>query len=96
MSTLNGFTTDSSRALPLYVLDHNGFAAWNAQQPAALQAWLKSQQFNAAPGSVALLPGTDGLAGAVLGVGDRADAYSYAHAPVRAAGRQCLEGGRRT
>ncbi|KRG43811.1 cytochrome C oxidase subunit II [Stenotrophomonas pictorum JCM 9942] len=81
MSTLNGFTTDSSRALPLYVLDHNGFAAWNAQQPAALQAWLKSQQFNAAPGSVALLPGTDGLAGAVLGVGDRADAYSYAHAP---------------
>jgi leucyl aminopeptidase len=81
MSTLNGFTTDSSRALPLYVLDHNGFAAWNAQQPAALQAWLKSQQFSAAPGSVALLPGTDGLAGAVLGVGDRADAYSYAHAP---------------
>lgn len=81
MSTLNGFTTDSSNALPLHVLDRDGFAAWNAQQPAALQAWLKSQQFSATPGSVALLPGSDGLAGAVLGVGDRADAYSYAHAP---------------
>src|SRR5690606_39327932 len=81
MSLPNGFTTDSIHALPLHVLDRDGFAAWNAQQPAAVQAWLKSQQFSAAPGSVALLPGDSGLAGAVLGVGDRADAYAYAHAP---------------
>ncbi len=81
MSLPNGFTTDSTHALPLHVLDRDGFAAWNAQQPAAVQAWLKSQQFSAAPGSVALLPGDNGLAGAVLGVGDRADAYAYAHAP---------------
>ena len=78
---LAGFTNDSIHALPLHVLDRDGFAAWSAQQPAAVQAWLKSQQYLAAPGSVALLPGVDGLAGAVLGVGDRADAYSYAHAP---------------
>ena len=77
----NAFTTDSTHALPLHVLDRDGFAAWNALQPAAVQAWLKSQQYLAAPGSVALLPGADGLAGAVLGVGDRADAYAYAHAP---------------
>ena len=78
---LAGFTNDSIHALPLHVLDRDGFAAWSAQQPAAVQAWLKSQQYLAAPGSVALLPGADGLAGAVLGVGDRADAYAYAHAP---------------
>ena len=58
---LAGFTNDSIHALPLHVLDRDGFAAWSAQQPAAVQAWLKSQQYLAAPGSVALLPGVDGL-----------------------------------
>jgi len=76
-----GFTSDAAGARPLYVLDKAGFAAWLDTQPAATRAWLGSQQFVAAPGSVALLPGEDGLAGAVLGVGDRADAYAYAHAP---------------
>ena len=81
MTPLNGFTSDTSNALPLYVLDRDGFAAWNAQQPAAVQAWLAAQQFTAAHTTVALLPGADGIAGAVLGVGDHADAYAYAHAP---------------
>ncbi len=81
MTPINGFTSDSSNALPLYVLDRDGFSAWREQQPAALQAWLEAQQFNASPASVVLLPGEAGIAGAVLGVGDRADAYAYAHAP---------------
>ncbi len=81
MTPLNGFTSDANNTLPLYVLDRDGFAAWNAQQPAAVQAWLAAQQFTGAHTTVALLPGADGIAGAVLGVGDRADAYAYAHAP---------------
>ncbi|KRG65671.1 cytochrome C oxidase subunit II [Stenotrophomonas humi] len=81
MTPLNGFTSDANNTLPLYVLDRDGFAAWNAQQPAAVQAWLAAQQFTATHTSVALLPGADGIAGAVLGVGDHADAYAYAHAP---------------
>ncbi|MGB3391841.1 MAG: leucyl aminopeptidase family protein [Stenotrophomonas sp.] len=81
MTILNGFTTDSTHALPLHVLDRDGFAAWNAQQPASVQAWLQHQQFTAAAGTAVLLPGDGGVAGAVLGVGDRADAYAYAHAP---------------
>ena len=81
MSLPNGFTTDSSKALPLHVLDCEQFGAWAVAQPAAVSAWLQAQGFKAAAGSVALLPGNDGIAGAVLGVGDRGDAYSYAHAP---------------
>src|SRR5690606_11274861 len=81
MTILNGFTTDSTHALPLHVLDRDGFAAWNARQPAGVQEWLQHQQFTAAAGTAVLLPGDDGVAGAVLGVGDRADAYAYAHAP---------------
>ncbi len=81
MTPITAYTTDSSTALPLHVLDRDGFAAWKAQQPAAVQAWADAQQFTAAPTSVLLLPGDNGIAGAVLGVGDRADAYAYAHAP---------------
>ena len=80
MSEITGFTADSGAALPLYVLDREQFAAWKDGQPAATRAWLASQGFSAGAHSVALLPGADGLAGAVVGVGDRADAYSYAHA----------------
>ena len=38
MTPITAYTTDSSNALPLYVLDRDGFAAWKAQQPAAVQA----------------------------------------------------------
>jgi len=81
MTPITAYTTDSSNALPLHVLDRDGFAAWKATQSAAVQAWAAAQQFNAAPNSVLLLPGDNGIAGAVLGVGDHADAYAYAHAP---------------
>ncbi|MGE8261762.1 MAG: leucyl aminopeptidase family protein, partial [Stenotrophomonas sp.] len=39
------------------------------------------QRFNGSGGSVVLLPGEHGLAGAIVGVGDPGDVYSYAHAP---------------
>ena len=81
MSEITGFTADATTALPLHVLDRDQYAGWKARQPAALQAWLDAQGFTAGGHSVALLPGGNGLAGAVIGVGDRADAYAYAHAP---------------
>ena len=69
-------------ARPLYLLDRAGYPAWRDAQPAAVAGWLRAQPFDAAPGSAMLLPGSDGIAGAVLGVGDRLDPYSYAHAPL--------------
>jgi leucyl aminopeptidase len=68
-------------ALPLHVMTSAAFADWSARQSATLQAWLNAQQFTAAAGSHALLPGSDGLAGAVLGIGDAHDPIAYAHAP---------------
>lgn len=68
-------------ALPLHVVTAAAFADWSAQQSETLQAWLNAQQFTAAAGSHALLPGSDGLAGAVLGIGDAHDPFAYAHAP---------------
>ena len=81
MTLPEGFIASAPASLPLHVLDRAGFAAWIDSQPAAVIAWAQAQQFVAAPGSLLLLPGSDGLAGAVLGVGDAIDAHAYAHAP---------------
>ena len=81
MSALPGFIATADHALPLHMVTASGFAVWSAQQSAPLQAWLKAQGFTAAAGSVALLPGSEGLAGAVLGISDTSDPFAYAHAP---------------
>ena len=81
MSLPNAYAPASSTALPLHVLTHAQFAGWRAQQSPALQGWLDAQGFVAAPGTLALLPGTEGIAGAVIGIGDPQDVYAYAHAP---------------
>ncbi|HET6397147.1 MAG TPA: leucyl aminopeptidase family protein [Pseudoxanthomonas sp.] len=76
------YASADTPALPLHLVDRGGYAAWRAAQPAAIGAWLDAQGFDAAPGSAVLLPGEGGVAGAVLGLGDRLDPYAYAHAPT--------------
>src|SRR5690606_41381713 len=77
---MNPYASPGTPALPLYLLDRAGYPAWRDAQPANVAAWLKAQGFDAAPGSTVLLPGSDGIAGAVLGVGDRPAPYAYAPA----------------
>ncbi|MET0288655.1 MAG: leucyl aminopeptidase family protein [Pseudoxanthomonas sp.] len=72
----------SPHALPLHLIERTQFAAWKAEQPDAIQRWTESQAFNAAAGSVLLLPGERGVAGAVIGIGDPLDPHSYGHAPT--------------
>ncbi|MFT3761379.1 MAG: leucyl aminopeptidase family protein [Pseudoxanthomonas sp.] len=82
MTTLPAaYAEDAANALPLHVLDAGKLAAWREAQPAATRAWIDAQKFTAAPGSLLLLPGDSGVAGAAIGVGDALDPYSYAHAP---------------
>ena len=81
MNLPTGFTRDASAALPLHVLDAAQFTAWRKGQSTSVQAWADAQAFGAAPGSVLLLPAADGIAAAVLGIGDPLDPTAYAHAP---------------
>ena len=82
MSLPNAYAATSAAARPLHVLSQAQFADWRAQQTPALQGWLDGQGFTAAPGTLALLPGAQGIAGAVIGIGDPLEVYSYAHAPL--------------
>ena len=80
------FTTASDTSLPLHCVARSGFDAWRTQQLPALDlpasgSWIDAHTFNAASGSLLLLPGKQGVAGAVLGIGDPLDPMSYAHAP---------------
>lgn len=76
-----GFTRDPADAVPLHLVEKARFQEWLAAQPAAVAEWAKAQDFDAAPASVMLLPGAAGaLAGAVLGLNDPLDPFSYGHA----------------
>ena len=77
-----GAPAHSNATRALHIVQAGDFAQWRAAQPAAVQGWLDAQGFDAAAGTHALLPGADGIAGAVIGVGDPLDPYAYAHAPA--------------
>ena len=81
MTALPGLAPADATALPLHATTAATFADWCAAQSPARQAWLQAQGFTGAAGTLALLPGDDGLAGAVLGVADLHDPFAWAHAP---------------
>jgi len=66
---------------PLTLLARKEFDTWQQQQPPALRQWSAANAFDASPGSLLVLPGDAGIAGAVLGIGDPLDPSSYAFAP---------------
>ena len=74
---------DAGAVHPLHVVDKAGFAAWRDAQPSAVQAWLAAQRFDGSAGTAQSWADPEGgIAGAVLGIGDALDAYSYSHAPL--------------
>ncbi len=81
MNLPTGFASDRSKALPLYCVQRTGFDDWRKTQTPGIGQWIDAQTFDAASGSLLLLPGDDGIAGAVLGIGDPLDPFAYAHAP---------------
>ncbi|UHQ20227.1 leucyl aminopeptidase family protein [Lysobacter sp. KIS68-7] len=82
LTTPDCFAERSDTALPLHVIERSGFDEWRRLQLPALGSWIDAQTFTAVSGSLLLLPGENGIAGAVLGIGDRNDPFSYAHAPM--------------
>ena len=65
---------------PLHIVTREQLAGWRAQRAESLGQWMDAHHFEAAAGSVLVVPSDAGIA-AVLGIGDPRDPYSYAHAP---------------
>jgi leucyl aminopeptidase len=81
MTPDDAYVSASGAARPLHVVRTGALDAWRAAQPPAIGQWLDAQSYTAASGSVLLLPGDQGIAGALLGVADLHDPFAYAHAP---------------
>ena len=81
MTLPHGFTRDAAAAKPLYCVQRAGLGGWRQTQLPNVGSWIDAHTFDAASGSLLLLPGDDGIAGAVLGIGDPLDPFAYAHAP---------------
>ncbi len=79
---LEGLTAMAPAALPLHAVRPEGLAAWLGGLPQPAAAFLRDTGFTAASGEVALLPGLDGLAGAVVGLGNgEASPWAYGGLP---------------
>lgn len=66
---------------PLYAVTAPALPAFLATLAAPSAAFLRAAGFAAKPGEVALIPGADGLAGAVIGVGTNASPWHFGAAP---------------
>lgn len=64
------FADPSADCRPLHVVPADGLAAFLATQSLAVQAWLTDSGFAGALGDLRLLPGPDGVVGAVVGFGN--------------------------
>ncbi|RGP36266.1 leucyl aminopeptidase family protein [Pseudotabrizicola alkalilacus] len=69
MTALPDFAPADADSLPLHVISPDDLPDWLAGPGAEWAGWLTAAGFKAALGEVQLLPGTAGLAGAVIGTG---------------------------
>jgi leucyl aminopeptidase len=67
------FSNDTTAARPLHLVSKDRLSDWLTTQPDDVQAWISASDFNAGAGSVLLLPGSDGVVGAVGGMGSDTD-----------------------
>ena len=65
-------------AVPLHAVKVADMKRWLASRPKREQEWLKAAHFSAKDGELVLIPGTKGIAGAVLGLGKGTDKYALA------------------
>lgn len=74
---------EAGDACPLIVLDRNSVADWRAAQPAHVPTWLDAHGFNAATGSLLLIPDAQGKPGfALAAIADAADPFALSHLPM--------------
>ncbi|MDR9394250.1 leucyl aminopeptidase family protein [Roseovarius sp. SYSU LYC5161] len=66
----DGFAPGDSPALPLHVIEKDALGSWLDTQPAPVAAWIRANDFDAAPGATLTVPDSDGrIVMAVVGDG---------------------------
>jgi leucyl aminopeptidase len=73
--------TDSEHALPLHTARPATLESFLGSLSDPLRHWLVTTGFTAKAGELRLLPGNDGISGAVLGLGDDRSPYAFGRLP---------------
>ncbi len=81
--TLDCLTEAADGARPLYAVRPPELAAFLDRLPGAQSSFLRHLNFTAAPQELVFLPGSDGLAGAVLGLGNDTSPTAFGDLAVR-------------
>jgi leucyl aminopeptidase len=81
--TLDCLTKDSGQALPLHTVRPATLETFLAGLEPAQSAWLPATGFGAKAGELRLLPGPNGLAGAVLGLGQDQSPHIFGSLPAQ-------------
>jgi leucyl aminopeptidase len=79
---LDCLTEADAGARPLHTIRPAALAAFLAGQSHAVTAWLRETSFAAKAGELRLLPGPDGISGAVLGLGDDRSPHVFGGLPA--------------
>jgi leucyl aminopeptidase len=80
--TLDCLTEADAGALPLHTVRPAAMEAFLASLPEAQATWLRATGFAAKPGELRLLPGPDGLSGAVIGLGEDQSPHLFGALPA--------------
>ncbi|MSP01762.1 MAG: leucyl aminopeptidase family protein [Acetobacteraceae bacterium] len=81
--TLDCLTADEDGALPLHTVRPGHLEPFLAGLPDAQRSWLRATGFTAKPGVLRLLPGADGIDGAVLGLGEDRSPHVFGGLPAQ-------------
>ncbi len=79
---LDCLTRADVAARPLHTVRPVALEAFLAGQPNSVAAWLRETGFAAKAGELRLLPSTDGISGAVLGLGDDRSPHVFGGLPA--------------
>ena len=79
--SLDCLTSDMAGALPLHAVRPDALATFLANVPEAQGAWLRTTGFAAKAGELCLLPGPEGVAGAVFGLGQDQSPHVFGALP---------------
>ncbi len=81
--SLDFIVTSPDGTRPISVIRPDGLAAFLDTLPPGQAAFLRDSRFTAKPGELRLLPGPDGVAGAVLGIGTETSPFVFGNLPVQ-------------
>ena len=82
-SPLDCFAAEDEAALSLHTVRPNTLESFLSSLPPQHSAWLRATQFTAKAGESRLLPGSEGLAGAVLGLGQDRSPHVFGALPAQ-------------